>query len=181
MKRHWIIGLIAAALLVGFYLGILSLSQGWSHALEQTGDLWYWVVALAVGFGVQAGLYSFLRQGIKKLRAAPTASVAASGGVSTTSMAACCAHHLSDVLPALGLSGVASFLAGYQTIFILAGVLSNLVGITIMLEAIQRHGFSPRVAALNWDLRRVKIGVMVLASITMVVVVLTQLASQGLG
>ena len=61
-------------------------------------------------------------------------------------MAACCAHHLSDVLPILGLSGLAAFLARYQTVFIVAGVLSNLVGIAIMLESIQRHQLSRRLS-----------------------------------
>ncbi len=78
---------------------------------EQTAELWYWVLALAGGFGVQAGLFSFIRQSFRERRAAATASVATSGGVSAGSMAACCAHHLSDVLPLLGLSGLAAFLA----------------------------------------------------------------------
>ena len=68
--------------------------------------------------------------------------MATSGDVSAGSMAACCAHHITDVLPLLGLSGLAAFLASYQVLFILIGVLSNVVGITIMLETIQRHGLS---------------------------------------
>ncbi len=158
MTRHLAVGAIAAMLLVGVYLGIVALAQGWSHALDQTTDLWYWVAALAVGFGLQAGLYSYIVKGLREKRAAATASVAASGGVSTGSMAACCAHHLSDVLPALGLSGLATFLTSYQTVFILAGVLSNIVGITIMLEAIQKHGLSAWVSRWPWDLRRVRLG-----------------------
>ena len=158
MKRHFAVGLGAAGLLLLVYLGIITLAQGWSHALGQTFDLWYWVLALAAGFGVQAGLYSFILRGLRELRAASTASVATSGGVSTGSMAACCAHHLSDVLPALGLSGLATFLTSYQTVFILAGVLSNLVGITIMLETIQRHSLSSWVARWRWDMRRIKLG-----------------------
>ncbi|MBI2916967.1 MAG: hypothetical protein HYY01_03150 [Chloroflexi bacterium] len=159
MRRHLAVAVAAAALLLAVYLGIITLAQGWSHALGQTLDLWYWVVLLAAGFGTQAGLYSFIRQGLRESRrVGTTASVAASGGVSTGSMAACCAHHLSDVLPALGLAGVATFLTSYQTVFILAGVLSNLVGITIMLEAIQRHGLSPWVSTWPWNMRRVKLG-----------------------
>ncbi len=55
-------------------------------------------------------------------------------------MAACCAHHLADVLPLLGLSGVAIFLVRYQLFFIIAGVLSNVVGITITLEMEHESG-----------------------------------------
>ncbi len=96
------------------------------------------MVALTGGFGIQAGLFSFIRQSIRERRASATGSVAASGAISAGSMAACCAHHLTDILPFLGLSGVAIFLTDYQIFFIIIGVLSNAVGIAIMLETIQR-------------------------------------------
>ena len=149
MKRHILIGIGAAVLLFGIYVGIITLAQDWKHALEQASNLWYWILGLAGGFGIQAGLFSFIRQGLQERQAATTASVAASGGVSAGSMAACCAHHLSDVLPILGLSGLVAFLVNYQLLFIIAGVLSNAVGITIMLETIQRHGLSTHLKGLN--------------------------------
>ena len=158
MKRHILIGIAASLSLIGIYLGLISLAQDWEHALEQTAELWYWVLALTIGFGIQAGLFSFIRYSIRKRRAATTGSVAASGGVSAGSMAACCAHHLSDVLPLLGLSGVAIFLTQYQLFFIIAGVLSNAVGITIMLETIQRHSLSQWLASRHWNMNWVKKG-----------------------
>ena len=66
--------------------------------------------------------------------------ITATGGVSTAAMAACCAHHLSDVLPIVGLTGAALFFSEYQKIFLLLGVLSNGVGITLMLHMMQRLG-----------------------------------------
>ncbi len=168
VKRHILVGIGAAVLLIIVYLGIITLAQDWTHALEQTAKLWYWVLALAGGFGIQAGLFSFIRQGIRERRAATTGSVAASGGVSAGSMAACCAHHLSDVLPLLGLSGLAAFLANYQVFFIIVGVLSNIVGITIMLETIQRHGLSDRLGRWKWNMNWIKKGVMVSAALTIV-------------
>ncbi len=165
MKRHILIGVGAAVLLLLVYLTIIILAESLEHALDQTTKLWYWVLALAGGFGVQAGLFSFIRQSMRERRAAAIASVSASGSVSAGSMAACCAHHLSDVLPLLGLSGLAAFLANYQLVFIIAGVLSNLVGITIMLETIQRHGLSQRVAGWGWNMNLVKKGAMISAGI----------------
>lgn len=156
MKKNILVGMGAAVLLLGVYFGIIILAEGLSHALEQTTRLWYWVAALAVGFGVQAGLFSFIRQRLHERRASTTASVATSGGVSAGSMAACCAHHLTDVLPLLGLSGLAVFLASYQLLFIVLGVLSNIVGITIMLETIQRHNLSQRLADCRWNMGLVK-------------------------
>ncbi len=169
IKRHILVGIGAAVLLIIIYLGIITLAQDITHAWEQTVELWYWVLALAGGFGIQAGLFSFIRYGIRERRAAATGSVATSGGVSAGSMAACCAHHLSDVLPLLGLSGVAIFLVRYQLFFIIVGVLSNIVGITIMLETIQRHGLSRRLAHWQWNMGWIKKGAMVSAMLIAVV------------
>ena len=82
--------------------------------------------------------------------------MAASGGLSVCSMLACCAHHAADILPLLGLTGVAVFLATYQVPFIIIGIFSNIVGITIMLETIQRHNLCPVVATWRWNISRVK-------------------------
>lgn len=172
MKKHIVVGVSAGILLLLLYAGIITLAQGFTHALEQTAKLWYWIAALIVGFGVQVGLFSFIRQGLKERRASATASVATSGGVSAGSMVACCAHHLADILPALGLAGLSAFLVNYQFPFIILGVLSNIVGITIMLETIQRHGLCPWVARLKWDLSRVKRWVMISAGVLLVVVFL---------
>lgn len=169
MKRHILVGVGAAFLLIFIYVGLITLAQDFSHALEQTADMWYWVLALAGGFGIQAGLFSFIRHGMRRRRAAATGTVATSGGVSAGSMAACCAHHLSDVLPLLGLSGVAVFLVDYQVFFIVFGVLSNIVGITVMLETMQRHGLSDRLGRWKWNMNWTKKGAMASAAIIAVV------------
>lgn len=168
MRRHILIGASAAVLLILIYMGLITLAQDLTHALEQTADMWYWVLALAGGFGIQAGMFSFIRQSIRERRATTTGTVATSGGVSAGSMAACCAHHLSDVLPLLGLSGVAIFLVEYQVFFIIVGVLSNIIGITIMLETIQRHGLSNWLGRWKWNMNRVKKGAMVSAALIIV-------------
>ncbi|UCD35460.1 MAG: hypothetical protein JSU90_01110 [Nitrospiraceae bacterium] len=77
---------------------------------------------------------------IKKEAGIAGPAVATAGGISTTSMVACCAHHLTDVLPLVGASAAAVFLSQYQSVFLTAGVLSNLVGITLMLKIIQKQG-----------------------------------------
>lgn len=155
MKKHIVIGVGAAVLLLLVYGGIITLVQDWQHMIEQTAKLWYWVLLLAGGFGVQVGLFSFVRDSLRKVQASATASVATSGGISAGSMAACCAHHLSDVLPLIGLAGLTAFLVKYQLLFIVFGLLSNLAGITIMLRTIRRYGLW-RVAGWHWDLGWVK-------------------------
>ncbi len=168
MKRHILIGSGAAVLLILIYLGLITLAQDLNHALGQTADMWYWVLALAGGFGIQAGMFSFIRHSIRERRATTTGTVATSGSVSAGSMAACCAHHLSDVLPLLGLSRVAIFLVEYQVFFIIVGVLSNIVGIIIMLETIQRHGLSDRLGRWKWNMNWVKKGAIVSAVLIIV-------------
>ena len=87
---------------------------------------------LAAGFGVQIGLYKYVRIVLKKKKDSLLGGVSASGGVSTLSMLACCAHHIADVLPFLGLSAAAVFLAQFYIPFILLGIFTNLAGIAFI-------------------------------------------------
>lgn len=153
-KKFIIIGLTASFSLLALYFGVLSLANSFAHAIEQFSDMWYWMLILVAGFGFQVGLYFYIRESIRqKQMKNPTVTVAASGGISTGSMVACCLHHLVDVLPILGLAALAVFLAQYQLFFIILGVLANIVGIIIMLEIIQKHqlseGFLKRILVHN--------------------------------
>jgi hypothetical protein len=69
----------------------------------------------------------------------PTEPLGASGGTSATAMVACCIHHVTDVLPILGLSAAASFLTRYQRPFMLVGLIMNLIGIGVMLFVLYRE------------------------------------------
>ncbi|NIR93247.1 MAG: hypothetical protein GWO08_06095, partial [Gammaproteobacteria bacterium] len=152
-------GIGGGLLLLSIYFIIVSLANSFAHAINEFGQLWYWIGALTIGFGIQMGLFTHIRHTIKikkQVRGA-TSSVAAGAGVSTVSMVACCAHHLSDILPVLGSSAAAVFLTEYQLLFILAGVISNILGITYMLSIIARHGlyfdanrWLTRLAGLNY-------------------------------
>lgn len=135
-----LIGVLGGLVLLALYFGILTIANSFSHAVEQFVAMWYWILLLAAGFGTQIGLYSHVRTSVHaKQMAGATAEVATAGGISTGSMIACCAHHITDVIPILGLSAAAVFLTKYQLAFIVLGVFSNLVGITMMLNIIQKH------------------------------------------
>ncbi len=121
------------------YMIILSLANSFEHAIEQFWILWYWILILMIGFGVQVGLYIHIKSFMKKNIAIATTGVTTAGGISTGSMVACCAHHFTDILPLLGLSVAALFLVKYQLLFILLGVFSNLIGINIILKLMQKH------------------------------------------
>lgn len=138
-KKPIIFGLIGSALLLVIYFSILIVANSFSHAVEQFIEMWYWISILVIGFGIQVGLYSYIRVSMRTNIAGATAEVAAAGGISTGSMIACCAHHLTDVLPLIGLSAAALFLNKYQVLFFVIGILSNLTGINLMLNIIQKH------------------------------------------
>jgi copper chaperone CopZ len=134
--RPVLIGLGAAAGLLAFYVGLITLAQDWTHAVEQLSQDRWFVVAIAAGFGTQIGLFAYLRT---LHGTAAAGGVAASTGTSTAAMLACCAHHLTDVVPVLGLSGAAVFLNLYKTPLLWLGILMNLAGIAFMLWHIRRQ------------------------------------------
>jgi cation transport ATPase len=126
--------------LVGLYLSLVTLAQDWQHANELIwGDRWL-VAAIALGFGVQIGLYTHLRRLMQRqhqLGQCKTLTAAGTGS-SSLAMVACCLHHLTDVLPILGLSAAAVFLNQYRVPFMLVGIGTNLVGIAMMLRLIRK-------------------------------------------
>ncbi len=133
-------GILGSLILLVLYFGILTIANSFAHAIDQFVKMWYWISLLSVGFGTQVGLYFYIRIAMRnKMAAGVTAEVATAGGITTTSMIACCAHHVVDVIPILGVSAAALFLAKYQLFFIIVGVLSNIVGIIMMISIIKKH------------------------------------------
>ena len=133
--------LLGSILIASFYLGILTWAQGWDYAASQfMRDRWY-VIPIILGFGVQAALYSILRFRlfVPIHSTGPGVMLGTSGGTSATAMIACCIHHVTDVLPILGLSAAATFLTRYQRPFMLVGLTMNLIGIVMMLLVLYRE------------------------------------------
>jgi hypothetical protein len=64
---------------------------------------------------------------------------------------------------------VAAFLVDYQVFFIVLGVVSNIIGIMIMLETIQRHNLCSWVGSWRWNMTQVKKGAMVSAVLVLAV------------
>jgi hypothetical protein len=136
LTRPVAFGLLGAGALLALYLGLITLAQGWSHATAQLGiDRWY-VAAIVTGFGTQIALFSYLR-GLHAHVAA--GGMAASTGASTTAMLACCAHHVSDILPVLGLSGAALFLNDYKAELLWLGIAMNAAGIGYLVYQILKQ------------------------------------------
>lgn len=132
MKRAILHGFLAGVALLSVYFLVMGLASGsWSYTVNQLVNLRYWITALVLGFSIQVGLFSYLKNCHKETKLGQGAVVTGTG-TSSLSMLACCAHHLTDVLPLLGLSAVSLVLVRYQTWFLSLGILSNLVGIFLM-------------------------------------------------
>lgn len=141
MRKEVIAGFLGSIGLLLFYFVVMALSSGsWSATISQFKDLWYWMIILSAGFGTQIGLFVYLKNCVKNpLGIHHSGKVAAtSTGTSAVSMIACCAHHLSDVLPIIGLSGAAVFLTKYQIPLIVLGIGMNIFGILYMLKQIKK-------------------------------------------
>ncbi len=129
-------GLVGAGLLTLLYFGIVSWAEGWQHAIELFWQDRWIVLPIILGFGVQSALYIVLKKRLflpVESTGPSGALTGAGGGMSTVAMVACCAHHVTDVLPILGLTAAAAFLAEYRTVFMLVGLSTTLLGIIVML------------------------------------------------
>lgn len=130
------VGLVAALLMTAFYFGIVSWAESFQHALDLFWQDRMVVFPIILGFGVQAALFTILKMRlfISVTNVGPSGALTGAGGAtSTMAMAACCAHHVADVLPFLGLTAAATFLANYRVVFMWLGLGTTVTGIIIML------------------------------------------------
>ncbi len=128
--------IIGAGFLTLLYFGIVSLAESPQHAMELFWEDRWFVLPIILGFGVQSSLYIILKKQLfipVAQTGASGAMTGASGGVSTAAMVACCAHHVADVLPILGLTAAAAFLAEYRIAFMVVGLGMTFFGIVVML------------------------------------------------
>src|SRR3989344_781729 len=112
MSKAMIVGSLSSVGLLAIYFAIVTLVSGWDFAQSQFTAYWYYVVTLALGFGIQVGLYQHLRRVMAFQHGG--AVVATTGTTSTAAMLACCVHYLANILPLLGAVGVVTLVAQYQ-------------------------------------------------------------------
>lgn len=122
--------LLAGIALLALYFGVLTALSNWEFAVEQFGEYGAFIVALAIGFGLQAGLFIYLHQAVHA--AAVGKVLAASGTTSGVAMLSCCTHYLVNLVPVLGATGLMTFVSEYQVQLLWVGVAGNLAGIAFM-------------------------------------------------
>jgi len=128
MVRAAAMGTLATATLLVIYFGLVSLVSGIEFTRDQFAQFWPFVIALAVGFGVQVGMYTFLRHAVHGAHASGKV-VAVSGTTSGAAMVSCCTHYLVNLLPALGATGLVTLVGQYQVELFWFGLAANAAGI----------------------------------------------------
>ncbi|MEK6936250.1 MAG: hypothetical protein AABW67_05660 [Nanoarchaeota archaeon] len=124
IARNVIIAVLIVAAINFLVLYFLNFPQ---MALLQIKKYWFLLALLISGFGVQIGLYTY----IKHKALVCSVSTMASGGVSGISMLLCCSHYLVNFLPFISLA-FANVLLKYTPYILLFGIISNAFGIIFM-------------------------------------------------
>src|SRR3989338_8865524 len=137
-RSPFIAGTFGATVLLALYFIIVTAISGWEFAQSQFASFWYYILALATGFGIQVGLYQYLRHAIQ--RGKGTGKVlAVTGTNSTVAMISCCAHYLANILPALGATGNLALVGQYQIELFWIGLVSNAFGIAYITRKILQY------------------------------------------
>lgn len=132
--QGFVVGILALSAF--YYLLLFAITGDPRHPFSQFTLLQPWISLLMIGFGVQFGLFWLLRKGYHFSLSEKHDVQMATGtstAVSAAAMVACCAHHLVDLLPILGLSAAALLLSEYQQQLLIFGVVANVIGIAMML------------------------------------------------
>ena len=134
-------GLVAGAALATFYVLVLVTASGWAHLEDQLRQDWWLIGPIVIAFGTQVALTAELR---RRHRARHLGATSGAGtGASTVGMVACCAHHLADLVPLLGATGLAAFLFDWRVPFMLAGLVVNGVAVTIAARRLRALPHEP--------------------------------------
>lgn len=128
-------GLLGAGLMLAVYFVVVGLISGMDFALDQFTRFWYFIVLLAAGFGIQLGLYVYLKNLVGP-HGASSKVVALSGSTSTAAMVSCCAHYLVNILPILGVTGFLVIVAEYQIELFWLGLAFNAAGVIYILSRV---------------------------------------------
>ncbi|MBI2047019.1 hypothetical protein HYT26_02550 [Candidatus Pacearchaeota archaeon] len=123
--------ILAILIVIAINLIVLASLNFPSMALFQLKRYIWLLILLVLGFGVQIGLFTYLKH--KSIVCSVTTM--AGGGVSAISMILCCSHYLINILPFISLS-FASFLTRYTFWILMFGIVSNIAGILFMLYKI---------------------------------------------
>ena len=138
LKNPFVFGASAGILVVLFNISIASLAEGSfekGYQVFLSNGIFIYLIPLAVG--VQMGLFRYHRNITTGNIAGSEKMGMAGSATSSLTMVACCLHHVSDILPSIGLIlAASSFLIQYKDAIIIIGLLANVAGSIYITRAI---------------------------------------------
>lgn len=137
-NKHYIFGGIASLMMLTLYIGIMLIFNPLYYVIDDLISKFIWFSLLIIIFGIQIGLITFVRN-VNIKRKMSKGQMVMSGGISTTSMLACCIHHVTDFVPLIGVSAFTIFLVEFQVFFLIIGILFGTLSIINILIHIQKH------------------------------------------
>lgn len=166
-------GTVAGAVMALLYVGALSVLVSPAHALHHVRDGWWWLIPLFGAFGVQIGLYVWLRRGLSLLRSGPTAGTIAVTVALAVSVLSLVAHHLSHEIFLSRSPGLTVWLARFEGSFVVLALGASALGVVKMLAAAQQAGLRPQARflarLLHYDIRKAR-NVLIVLTIAGVVI-----------
>jgi hypothetical protein len=138
LKNPFVFGATVGILVVLFNISIASLAEGSlksGYSVFLDNGVFVYLIPLAVG--AQMGLFRYHRNlTVGNVSDSEKMGMAGSA-TSSLAMVACCLHHVSDLLPAVGfVLAASSFLTEYKDTIIIVGLLANLAGSAYIARAI---------------------------------------------
>ncbi len=138
LRNPFVFGASAGILVVLFNISIASLAEGSfekGYQVFLTNGIFVYLIPLAVS--VQMGLFRYHRNITAGNMAGSEKMGIAGSATSSLTMMACCLHHVSDILPSIGLIlAASSFLIRYKDAIIIIGLLANVAGSIYIARAI---------------------------------------------
>ncbi len=141
LKNPFIFGASVGILVVLFNISIASLAEGSiekGYQVFLANGIFVYLIPLAVS--VQMGLFRYHRNLTAENKLCGSEKMGMAGSAtSSLTMVACCLHHVSDLLPAVGfILAASSFLIQYKDTIITIGLLANMAGSAYIARAIMK-------------------------------------------
>ncbi len=138
LKNPFVFGTSAGFLVILFNISIASLAEGsfeQGYQVFLSNGIFVYLIPLAVS--MQMGLFRYHRNITTGNLAGSEKMGMAGSATSSLTMVACCLHHVSDILPSIGLIlAASSFLIQYKDAIIIVGLLANVAGSIYIARAI---------------------------------------------
>ncbi len=139
LRNPFVFGASIGILVILFNISIASLAEGSigkGYQVFLTNGIFVYLIPIAVG--IQMGLFRYHRNLISGHGVSGSEKMGMAGSAtSSLTMVACCLHHVSDLLPTVGLIlAASSFLIQYKDAIITIGLLANLAGSAYIARAI---------------------------------------------